>query len=118
MFSWLAAAGPVAAAAALRAGLGLAERPADVPLTYCAALGLIERDLAAADRIMLTEVARRHLVGGAPHDLRAYYASLAERPAVQELATVLRTGTCADDGTTVRPRDVSPSPPCALLSQA
>jgi 3-hydroxy-5-methyl-1-naphthoate 3-O-methyltransferase len=91
LFSWLAAHGPVRAAD-LPAGLGLAERPADVLLTYCAALGLVDRELDAGDRIELTELGRRHLVAGSPFDLRAYYGSLAERPAVHELARVLRTG--------------------------
>jgi SAM-dependent methyltransferase len=90
LFSWLAAGGPVRAAD-LRAGLGLAERPTDVLLTYCAALGLVHRDLDADDRIDLTELGRQHFVAGSPFDLRAYYASLAERPAVHELAAVLRT---------------------------
>lgn len=90
VFTWLAAHGPVPSAG-LRAGLGLAERPADVLLTYCAALGLVDRDLGADDRIALTPLARRHLVAGSPFDLRAYYASVAERPAVGELAEVLRT---------------------------
>ena len=90
LFSWLAAHGPVPSAT-LRAGLGLADRPADVLLTYCAALGLVDRDLAAGDRVALTELGRRHLVAGSAFDLRAYYASLAERPAVGELAEVLRT---------------------------
>jgi 3-hydroxy-5-methyl-1-naphthoate 3-O-methyltransferase len=95
LFSWLAAHGPVGAVE-LRAELGLAERPADVLLTYCAALGLVDRDLDGGDldggdRIALTELGRRHLVAGSPFDLRAYYGSLAERPAVRELADVLRT---------------------------
>jgi SAM-dependent methyltransferase len=90
VFSWLAAHGAVPAAA-LRAGLGLAERPTDVLLTYCAALGLVDRDIDADDRIELTELGRRHLVAGSPFDLRPYYASLAERPAVGELVEVLRT---------------------------
>lgn len=91
LFTWLAAHGPVPAAE-LCAELGLAERPADVLLTYCAALGLVDRDLDAGDRIGLTELGRRHLVAGSPFDLRAYYGSLAERPAVRELAQVLRSG--------------------------
>jgi 3-hydroxy-5-methyl-1-naphthoate 3-O-methyltransferase len=94
LFTWLAAHSP-AAAADLRAGLGLAERPADVLLTYCAALRLVDRDLDAADRVELTELGRQHLVAGSSFDLRAYYASLAERPAVRELAQVLRTDTQA-----------------------
>lgn len=94
LFSWLAAHGPVPSAS-LRAGLGLAERPADVLLTYCAALGLVDRDVAADDRIELTPLGRTHLVAGSPFDLRPYYRSLAERPAVGELADVLRTDTPA-----------------------
>ena len=73
------------------AGLGCAERPTDVLLTYCAALGLVDRDVEAGDRVTLTELGRRHLVAGSPFDLRPYYGSLAERPAVGELAEVLRT---------------------------
>jgi hypothetical protein len=42
----------------LRAGMGLAERPTDVPLTYCAALGLVDRDLHDDDRVAVTELAR------------------------------------------------------------
>ncbi|GAA5134082.1 methyltransferase [Pseudonocardia adelaidensis] len=94
LFTWLAAHGPVTAAD-LCAKLGLAERPADVLLTYCAALGLVDRDLDAGDRVGLTGLGRRHLVAGSPFDLRAYYGSLAERPAVHELAQVLRTGSPA-----------------------
>lgn len=91
LFTWLAAHGPVPAVD-LCAELGLAERPADVLLTYCAALGLVDRDLDPVDRVRLTELGRRHLVAGSPFDLRPYYGSLAERPAVPELARVLRTG--------------------------
>jgi SAM-dependent methyltransferase len=102
LFTWLAAHCPVPASE-LRDGLGLAERPTDVLLTYCAALGLVDRDLDEDDRIALTEPARRHLVAGSPHDLRAYYGSVAERPAVAELLDVLRTDrpaawASADDG--------------------
>jgi hypothetical protein len=63
-----------------------------VLLTYCAALGLLERDVTDGDRIQITALAPQHLVAGSPYDLRAYYASLAERPAVAELGHVLRTG--------------------------
>ncbi len=108
LFSWLATYGPVPSAG-LRAGLGLAERPADVLLTYCAALGLVDRDVAADDRIALTELGRRHLVAGSPFDLRAYYGSLAERPAVGELAAVLRTDRPAA-WASARPGDGGPDP--------
>jgi hypothetical protein len=89
LFSWLAERGAVPAAE-VRVGLGLAERPADVLLTYCAALGLLHRDLTDGDRVAVSDLGH-HLVAGSPFDLRPYYASLAGRPAVGELAEVLRT---------------------------
>lgn len=91
LFSWLAEHGPVRAAD-LVAELHMSARPTDVLLTYCAALGLIERDLRAGDRITITDLARHHLAVGSAYDLHAYYQSLAERPAVAELGRVLRTG--------------------------
>jgi 3-hydroxy-5-methyl-1-naphthoate 3-O-methyltransferase len=90
LFTWLNARGPLRAPQ-LAHELELAHRPADVLLTYCAALGLLERDVTDGDRIQITALARQHLVAGSPYDLRAYYASLAERPAVAELGHVLRT---------------------------
>jgi len=90
VFSWLAEHSPVSAAD-LREAMGWAVRPADVLLTLCASLGLIRRDLDADDRIELADLSRQHLTAGSPTDLRAYYASLAERPAVREFVTVLRT---------------------------
>ncbi|MFC5992632.1 methyltransferase [Pseudonocardia hispaniensis] len=90
LFSWLAVNGPLPSAD-LRADLGLAERPADVLLTYCAALGLIDRDIEAGDVVGLTGLGRRHLAAGSPFDLRSYFGSLAERPAARELVDVLRT---------------------------
>jgi len=90
LFSWLADHGPIMVDD-LRSGLGLADRPTDVLLTYCAALGLVDRDVEAGDRIDLTELSRHHLVDGSPFDLRAYYRSLAERPGVGEVLEVLRT---------------------------
>lgn len=91
LFTCLERRGPVRASE-LISELGLVERPTDVLLTYCAALGLINRDVSDGDRLDLTEMARQHLVDGSPYDLRAYYGSLAERPAVVELGRVLRTG--------------------------
>lgn len=91
LFSWLARREPVTAAQ-LCAGVGLAPRPADVLLTYCAALGLIDRDVHRGDEVRTTALARAHLVRGSAFDLGAYYTSLSERPACQELAEVLRTG--------------------------
>lgn len=91
LFTWLERHGPLRSSE-LISGLQLAERPTDVLLTYCAALGLIDRDVSEADRIELTDMARQHLVAGSLYDLHSYYASLAERPAVTELGRVLRTG--------------------------
>ncbi|MFN2494612.1 MAG: methyltransferase [Pseudonocardiaceae bacterium] len=91
LFSWLARCEPVTAERVC-AELGLASRPVDVLLTYCAALGLVDRDLRRGDEVTTTALARTHLVQGSSFDLRAYYASLSERPACRELAEVLRTG--------------------------
>jgi hypothetical protein len=91
LFTWLSARGPLPASQ-LAGELELAQQPTDVLLTYCAALGLLERDVTDGDRIQITALARQHLVADSPYDLRAYYASLAERPAVAELGHVLRTG--------------------------
>ena len=90
LFTWLTAHGPTTVTEAC-AALGLAARPADVLFTLCAAHGLVDRDLDAGDVIAVTELGRTHLAAGSPFDLRAYYRSLAERPAALELAHVLRT---------------------------
>lgn len=90
VFTWLTEHGPVPASQ-LREAMGWAERPADVLLTLCAAHGLLARDLDDADRVEVTELARQHLVAGPATDLRAYYASLSERPAAREFAAVLTT---------------------------
>ena len=90
VFSWLDEHGPVRVTE-LCAELGWAARPADVLLTLAAAHGLVERDLAAPDGVVVTELARQHLVAGSRFDLRAYYTSLRERPGVREFVEVLRT---------------------------
>jgi hypothetical protein len=94
LFSWLADRVPVSARR-LREGMGWVERPTDVLLTYCVALGLLGRDLHADDRVDLTDLGRQHLTRGSPFDMRAYHGSLVERPAVREFATVLRTSKSA-----------------------
>lgn len=68
-------------------------RAFDVMITYLVSLGLLQRGLH--DKIVLSTSAAEHLVAGSPWDLRAYYASLRERPACLELLEVLRTGTPA-----------------------
>jgi hypothetical protein len=69
--------------------LGLAERPTAVMCELLESFGLLER---AGDGLQSTSLARVHLVDGASDDLRAYFASLRERPAVRELTGVLRSG--------------------------
>lgn len=70
--------------------LGLDARATDVMVTYFVALGLLER--CADGRVCLTQLAAEHLVAGSPYDLRAYFASMKERPACTQLLSVLRTG--------------------------
>ena len=89
LFSLIAAEGPVTLPA-LCARLGLSPRPADVMVTYLVALGLLERLPGGAAGV--TDLARAHLADGSGCDLRPYFASLRERPAVRELLRVLRTG--------------------------
>lgn len=110
VFTWLSEHGP-ARAEVLREAMGWAQRPADVLLTYSAALGLITRDAAVGDVVELTALGREHLAAGSPYDLRAYYGSLAERPAVQEFARVLRTdGQAAWASATPSPEDTGEGP--------
>ena len=85
----LASRAPGADAAAICSELQLAARPVDVMITYLVALGLIQR---VGGSLELTDLAGDHLVAGAPHDLRSYYASLRERPGCAALRDVLHTG--------------------------
>jgi SAM-dependent methyltransferase len=70
-------------------GLGIHPRPADVMLTLCVAMGLLERDGAI---FRVTTQAREHLVARSPFFLGPYYASFKDRPVCRDLLTVLRTG--------------------------
>jgi hypothetical protein len=72
--------------------LGLAVRPVRVMCDVLESLGLLDRD---AGGLAPSAAARSFLVAGAPGDLRGYFASLRERPAVVELTGVLRTDTPA-----------------------
>jgi hypothetical protein len=58
-------------------------RAADVMVTYLVALGLLDRE--ADGRLGISQMAAEHLVAGSPLDLRAYFASLRERPGCGEL---------------------------------
>jgi hypothetical protein len=69
--------------------MALAPEPVDVMCTLVLALGLVERQ---GEKLEPTQLAREHLVAGSEWDLRPYFASLADRPAVAELLGVLRSG--------------------------
>ena len=75
--------------AEIAALLGLDVRATAVMCEALETLELLERD---GGKLTASATARAHLVAGAPGDLRPYFASLRERPAVRELADVLRTG--------------------------
>jgi 3-hydroxy-5-methyl-1-naphthoate 3-O-methyltransferase len=76
-------------AAEIAAALGLATRPTVVMCEVLESAGLLHRD---GETLAPSPLALAFLVDGAPRDLRAYFASLGERPAVRELAGVLRSG--------------------------
>jgi 3-hydroxy-5-methyl-1-naphthoate 3-O-methyltransferase len=63
LFSFLAARGG-ATVTEMAEGLGIAERPAEIVLTACAALGLLMRD---DSRFVNAPVAQRYLVRGTPY---------------------------------------------------
>src|SRR5689334_17369239 len=73
----------------LRQQLGLAERPAVVLTTALRAMQLIATD--AAGRLQLTELAREHLVPGAPFDVSDYLGLAAKSPGVSEMIERLTT---------------------------
>ena len=75
--------------AEIAALLGLDVRATAVMCEALETLELLEPD---GGKLTASATARAHLVAGAPGDLRPYFASLRERPAVRELADVLRTG--------------------------
>ncbi|HVW05120.1 MAG TPA: methyltransferase [Vicinamibacterales bacterium] len=68
---------------------GLAARPADVLVTLAAANGIVER---RDGTIVVTTLGREHLTTRSPFNLAPYYASLKDRPVVQDFVRVLRTG--------------------------
>lgn len=83
---------PGADADAVAQGLGVEPRPADVLLTACAALGLLERD---GDGYANGAAARRHLVPGAPDYLGDYVTMLEQYvyPGWAKVTASVRTGT-------------------------
>ncbi len=89
LFSWLDA-NPRSRSGHICRQLDLDPRAFDVMTTYLVSLGLVER--SPDDALAPTQLAKDHLVADSPWDLRAYYASLRERPGCIELLGVLRTG--------------------------
>lgn len=89
------AAQPADHAAICRA-LGTAARPTDVMLTLFVASRFIQRDSAGC--FSVTALAREHLVSSSPVFLGPYYASLKERPVVQDFIAILRTDRPANWG--------------------
>lgn len=79
----------------IRKQFDLAARPADVMLTLFAAMGLLRRD---GDTILLTDLAREHLVSSSPWFIGPYYASLKDRPVCKDFLEVLRTDKPANWG--------------------
>ena len=75
--------------------LQIVERPTDVMLTLFTAMGLIE----ATDGVFrITATAQEHLVKSSPWFLGPYYASLKDRPVLNDYVSVLRTGRTANWG--------------------
>lgn len=87
LFTWLAAR--PSSAEQIGVHFGLQPRPLDVLLTLCVARGYLARD---GETYTVTEVAREHLTEDSPWNLAPYFASLSERPLVQDFVQVLRTG--------------------------
>lgn len=73
----------------LRQELQLSERPFVVLMTALRALGLIVSD--AEGRLDLSELAREHLVPGAPFDVSGYLGLAADSPGVREMVERLRS---------------------------
>jgi predicted O-methyltransferase YrrM len=83
-------------------GLEIADRPTDVMLTLCAAMGLVEE----RQRVFhLTTTAREHLVKESPWYLEPYFASVKNRPVTLDLLRVLRTGRPANWGSQETDKD-------------
>jgi len=73
----------------LRRELGLEDRPAVVLFTAMRAMGLLHRD--ADQRLVLSPLARDHLLEGAPFDVSAYVGLAADAPGVKEMIARLKS---------------------------
>jgi protein-L-isoaspartate O-methyltransferase len=86
VFSWLAEhPSPLGA---ICDHYGTAVRPTDVLLTLATALGIVER---RGEAYGVTPLGRDFLTSPSPYNLTPYYASLEDRPIVQDFIRVLRT---------------------------
>ena len=92
-FTWLEA--NPSSLAGLCSGLGIQERPADVLLTLCASMDLVQQQNGV---FRITDKAREFLVEGSPFNMKAYYAALKDRPVCQDYMKILRTGKPANWG--------------------
>ncbi|MFC3448589.1 methyltransferase [Amycolatopsis speibonae] len=75
---------------ALGLELGIADRPADVLVTLCQALGLL--DIGTDGLLRPSETATEFLTTASPWSMVPCYAALKERPPCRDLLAVLRTG--------------------------
>jgi hypothetical protein len=92
-FTWLSR--NPADLAGICAGLGIQPRPTDVMVTLFVAEGYLRRD---GSTLLITDLAREHLVSESPFFLGPYFASLKDRPVVRDYATILRTDRPANWG--------------------
>jgi len=83
------AAGP-ATRDELCAELAIHRRPTEAMLSLALANGLLSR--GTDGRLATTPLAEEFLVAGSPFDMRAYYASVADKPGVADFLRVLRSG--------------------------
>jgi hypothetical protein len=72
----------------LRLKLGLAERPANVLLTFLRAANLVSAD--GLNRLSLTPLAREHLIPASPLDVSDYIRLAADSPGVKAIVDSLR----------------------------
>jgi predicted O-methyltransferase YrrM len=77
-------------------------RPTDVMLTLFVAMGYLQRE---GDKLLLTQLAREHLVRSSPWSIEPYYASLKDRPVCQDFLRVLRTDKPANWGSFKNEKD-------------
>jgi SAM-dependent methyltransferase len=93
LFTWLA--DQPSTLGAICARFQTHQRPTDVLMTLCSAMGLVTE---AGGVFHLGPRAREHFVDGSPWSIRPYYDTLKKRPQTQEFLEVLRTGKPANWG--------------------